>query len=80
MSVYPRLEGLYHYMLSNDAELDDCLVMELDAHRAPDIDFDADEGALLALPTAICESAAPDRAVIGTVRERTRALKEQARR
>jgi hypothetical protein len=79
VSVYPRLEGLYHYMLSNDAELDHCLVVELEAKRAPDVDFDADDGALLALPTAICACAAPDRGVIGTVRERARALKEEAR-
>jgi hypothetical protein len=80
VSVYPRLEGLYHYMLSNDVELDNCLVVELEAKRSPDVDFDGDEGALLVLPTAICACAAPDKAVVDTVRERAQALKVQARR
>jgi hypothetical protein len=79
VSVYPRLEGLYHYMLSNDAELDDCLVVELEAQRASDVDFDADDGALLVLPTAICACTAPDKSVIGTVRERAHELQEQSR-
>jgi hypothetical protein len=80
VSVYPRLEGLYHYMFANDAELDDCLVVELEARRAPDIDFDADEGALLALPSAIHAYAAPDSTMMERVRERALALEDQPRR
>ena len=72
VSVYPRLEGLYHYMLANGAELDDRLVVELEGERAPDVDFDADQGALLVLPTAIRACAKPDRAAVETVRERAR--------
>ncbi len=80
VSVYPRLEGLYHYMLANDAELDGCLVAELEAKRAPGVDFDADEGALLVQPTAIQSCAAPDTALMKTVRKRVRQLEEPARR
>jgi hypothetical protein len=74
VSVYPRLEGLYHYMLASDAELDGCLVVELEAKRAADVDFDADEGALLAVPSAICACAPPDQGLIDRVRERAREL------
>ena len=74
VSVYPRLEGLYHYMLANGAELNDCLVVELEAQRAADVDFDADEGALLALPSAICACAPPDRGLIERIRDRAREL------
>jgi hypothetical protein len=80
VSVYPRLEGLYHYMLANDAELDDCLVVELESRRASDIDFDADEGALLVLPTAIRACAAPDTALLARVRARAPRIEEQPRR
>lgn len=78
--MYPRLEGLYHYMLAREAELDDCLVVELEAKRAPDIDFDADEGALLALPTTIHACAAPDSALMDRVRERALQLEVAPRR
>ena len=80
VSVYPRLEGLYHYMLANDAELGDCLVVELEAKHAPDVDFDADEGALLAIPSAIRACAAPDTDLMDRVRERALALADPPRR
>jgi hypothetical protein len=80
VSVYPRLEGLYHYMLANDAELHDCLVVELEAERAADVDFDADQGALLVIPTAIRNCVPPDRASINGVRRRARQLGEEPSR
>ena len=74
VSVYPRLEGLYHYMLANGAGLDDCLVAELEGQRAPDVDFDADEGALLVLPTAVLACARPDKRLVDEVRARARRM------
>ena len=74
VSVYPKLEGLYHYMLANDAELKRCLVVELDGERSADVDFDADEGALLVQPTAIRGCAQTDREMIDAVRERARQI------
>lgn len=53
VSVFPRVEGLYHYMEAKEAELDDCLVVELDGEPSGDVDFDADQGAMLVIPTAI---------------------------
>jgi hypothetical protein len=80
VSVYPRLEGLYHYMLANDAELGDCVVVELEANRALDVDFDADEGALLAMPSAIRARSAPDTDLMDRVRERALVLADPPRR
>lgn len=77
VSVYPRLEGPYRYMLANDAELDECLVVELEAQRPPDVDFDADEGALLAVPSAIRACAHPSSALMDRVRKRALQLDEQ---
>ncbi len=58
VSVFPTLEGLYHYMLVKGAELDSCVVLELDADPAEDVDFDADQGAMLVIPTQL-EGCAP---------------------
>ena len=74
VSIYPKIEGLYHYMLVKKADLEDCLVVELEARRAPDVDFDADQGALLVIPTAIHLHSGPDRALARTVRERAQAM------
>jgi hypothetical protein len=53
VSVFPRLEGLYHYMEAKAVNLDDCLIVELDGKPSQDVDFDADQGAMLVIPTAI---------------------------
>jgi hypothetical protein len=53
VSVFPTLEGLYHYMLGTEADVEKCVVLELDADPADDVDFDADQGAMLVIPTAI---------------------------
>jgi hypothetical protein len=60
VSVFPRVEGLYHYMEANDADLEDCVIVELDGEPSGDVDFDADQGAMLVIPTAIvaCHRAA----------------------
>jgi hypothetical protein len=53
VSVFPELEGLYHYMIVKEADLDDCVVVELEASTAEEADFDADQGAMLVIPTEI---------------------------
>lgn len=61
VSVFPTVEGLYRYMLATDANVDDCLIVELDADPAGDVDFDADQGAMLVMPRRIIGCAAVDR-------------------
>lgn len=60
VSVFPRAEGLYHYMESKAVDLEGCLIVELDGEPSGDVDFDADQGAMLVIPTAIlaCRRAA----------------------
>lgn len=53
VSVFPTLPGLYHYMITCGADLDGCVVVELEAGAADDVDFDADQGAMLVIPTAV---------------------------
>ena len=52
VSAFPTAEGLYHYLLATEAELVGLLV-ELDAEPSGEVDFDADQGAILVIPTAI---------------------------
>jgi hypothetical protein len=40
-------------MLRRDVSFEGCVILELDGELAPDVDFDADEGALLVLASAI---------------------------
>jgi hypothetical protein len=68
VSVFPKLEGLYHYMLARDADIDGCVVLQLEAEPADDVDFDADEGALLVIPNAILDCADADRELLERVR------------
>jgi hypothetical protein len=70
VSVYPRLEGLYHYMLDKGADLDDCVIVELEAEASGDVDFDADQGALLVIPTAILDCARVDPDLMRRVKAR----------
>jgi hypothetical protein len=74
VSVFPTLEGLYRYMIVKHADLDDCVTLELDAIRADDLDFDADQGALLVIPTAILACHPVDRALVERVQRRGGAL------
>lgn len=53
VSAFPTLEGLCDYMLARQSDLGDCVALELEARMADDIDFDADEGALLVIPVEI---------------------------
>jgi hypothetical protein len=69
VSVFPTVEGLYRYMLAKEADIDGCVVVELEAVRAQDVDFDADQGAILAIPTAIVACRPVDRELAVRVTE-----------
>jgi hypothetical protein len=68
VSVFPAVAGLYHYMQRRDADLERCVVVELEGERAHDVDFDADEGAVLVLPTAVLGCAPPDHELTARMR------------
>ena len=53
VSVFPRVEGLLAYMRRRDTDVDGSLLVELAGVRSDDEDFDADEGALLIVPTRV---------------------------
>ena len=62
MSVFPDEDGLYRYMIDRGADFEDCVVVELEGHESDDDDFDADEGALLVIPTRIVDARPVDKA------------------
>jgi hypothetical protein len=61
VSVFPEPDGLYRYMLRRDSDMDGSLIVELEGQESDDVDFDADEGALLVFPTRIVEATQLDR-------------------
>ena len=69
VSVFPTAEALYHYLLSKGAELEDSVVVELEAEAADDVDFDADQGALLVIPTALISTSPADPSAADRVRQ-----------
>lgn len=70
VSVFPTIEGLYRYMLASDADVDDCLILEIDADPAGDVDFDADQGPMLVIPQKILGCAAVDHELARRMQER----------
>ncbi len=52
VSAFPSVESLYHHLLATEADVVGMLV-EMEAEPAEDVDFDADQGVLLVIPTAI---------------------------
>lgn len=56
VSVFPDEEGLYRYMVERGADFEGCVVVELEGRQSEDEDFDADEGALLVIPTKIVDA------------------------
>lgn len=68
VSVFPTLE-LYRYMLATGADVDGCLVVELSADPADDVDFDADQGAMLVISRRITGCAAIDRERLAEVKD-----------
>jgi hypothetical protein len=73
LSVYPTIEGLYHYMIESEADLEGCQVIELEAELSAEPDFDADQGAMLVIPTAIRDCAPFDRELAERVRHQAAA-------
>jgi hypothetical protein len=61
VSVFPDEEGLYRYMVDRGADFEDCVVVELEGRESEDEDFDADEGAMLVIPTRIVDSRPVDK-------------------
>jgi hypothetical protein len=53
VSVFRNAETLFQYMRARDADMSGSVVVELEGHESDDVDFDADEGALLVFPTRI---------------------------
>jgi hypothetical protein len=72
VSVFPDEDGLYRYMLKRDTRLGKCLLVELEGDPSEDEDFDADEGALLILPTRIVDCREPEWARLEQLREEIR--------
>jgi hypothetical protein len=68
VSVFPDEEGLYRYMVGRDANLDGCVLLEIEGEESPDDDFDADEGALLIHPHRIVQCRPIDRQRITNMR------------
>ncbi|HEU4658083.1 MAG TPA: hypothetical protein VFR97_11175 [Capillimicrobium sp.] len=56
VSVFPRLEGLLRYMDRRGSDIDGDVVVELEGELTHEVDFDADEGALLVVPTRIVKA------------------------
>lgn len=65
VSVFPDADGLYRYMLRRDADMSDSMLVELEGDESDDVDYDADEGALLVFPTRIVRSCDVDEARVG---------------
>src|SRR5947209_17658010 len=64
VSVFPTLEGLYHYMLVKDADLAECTIVEVGADPSDDVDFAPDKGAMLVIPIEILRCERVDRQLI----------------
>jgi hypothetical protein len=67
ISAFPTVEGLYHYLLATEADPVGLLV-ELEAEPADDVDFDADQGAILVIPTAILSTRNIEPEAIDTIK------------
>ena len=53
VSTFPSLGGLYRYLAERDADLSGSVFLELEGELSGDRDLDADDGAVLVLPTRI---------------------------
>jgi hypothetical protein len=69
VSVFPDPDGLYRYMLRRDSDMDGSLLVGLEGNESDDVDFDADEGALLVFPTRIVEVRDVDRDRVNDLKE-----------
>ncbi len=59
--MFPDEDGLYRYMIDRGADFENCVVVELEGDVSEDEDFDADEGALLVIPTRIVDARPVDK-------------------
>jgi hypothetical protein len=57
-------------MVLKQVDLEQCVVVELEGERAEGVDFDADQGALLIVPTAIVACDPVDRALGAQIKSR----------
>jgi hypothetical protein len=55
-------------MIERDADFEDCVLVVLEGEESPDEDFDADEGALLVLPTRIVDTRQVDKERVDRMR------------
>jgi DnaJ-class molecular chaperone len=69
VSVFPDPDGLYRYMLHRDSDMEDSVLVELEGKESDDVDFDADEGALLVFPTRIVHVRDVDRPRIDELKQ-----------
>jgi hypothetical protein len=69
VSVFPTEEGLYRYLVEQEAELEHTIVVEVAGGLSSDRDLDADSGALLVHPSAIVSACRldPNRRTAGAV-------------
>jgi hypothetical protein len=68
VSVFHDPDTLYRYMLRRDSDMDGSLLVELEGEQSEDVDFDADEGALLVFPKRIVKAVDIDRERIERLR------------
>ena len=69
ISAFPSLDGLYRYLIERDADLNDSVVVELDAALSDDVDLDADCGAVLVHPTRVVARHPIDAARVNELRD-----------
>jgi RecJ-like exonuclease len=67
LTAFPTAEALYHHAISTEANLVGTLV-ELEAELADDVDFDADQGSILVIPTAIANARPIEPDALDTIR------------
>ena len=64
VGVFQDPDGLFRYMLRRESEMEGSVLVELEGSESDDVDFDADEGALLVVPTRIVQAKELDRSHI----------------
>ena len=68
VSVFADPDGLYRYMLRRDGDMEGSVIVELEGDESDDVDFDADEGALLVFPKKVVRTIDLDQARIRELR------------
>jgi len=70
VSVFREADELYRYMLNRDSDMQGSILVCLEGRESDDVDFDADEGALLVFPTRIVAAMDVDRDRVHALRSR----------